>query len=130
MIEHQYLLIVMLLLIDLRIGRHAYTQWRSQTFSHGRAHYYFEIISRAVRYLGNLVVPRYWNKTIRASSKFQRNDIIDFSIIVALPSPETLFEAKILAIATLLKIIACYLLSQINGKHRNIVIEQSIHGLL
>ena len=128
MIEHQCLCIVMLLLIDL--GRHAYTQWCSQTFSHGRAHYYFEIISRAVRYLGNLVVPRYWNKTIRVSSKFQRNDIIDFSIIVALPSPETLFEAKILAIATLLKIIACYLLSQINGKHQNIVIEQSIHGLL
>ena len=117
MIEHQCLLSVMLLLIDLRIGRHAYPQWRSQTFSHGRAHYYFEIISMAGRYLVILVVPRYWNKTIRVSSKFQRNDIINFSIIVALPSPETLFEAKILAIATLLKIIACYLLSQINGKH-------------
>ena len=41
---------------------------------------------------------RYWNQTIRVSSKFQRNDIIDFGIIVVLLSPETLFEAKRLVI--------------------------------
>ena len=35
---------------------------------------------------------------IHVLSKFQRNDIIDFSIIVVLPSLETLFEAKRLVI--------------------------------
>ena len=37
---------------------------------------------RAGRFLGILVVPWYWNQMIRVSSKFQRNDIIDFGIIV------------------------------------------------
>ena len=40
---------------------------------------------------------------MRVSSKFQRNDIIDFGIIVVLPSLETLFEAKRLVIAILMK---------------------------
>ena len=64
---------------------------------------------RAGRFLGILVVPRYWNQKIRVSSKFQRNDIIDFGIIVVLPSLETLFEAKRLVIAMLLKTKAWYL---------------------
>ena len=66
-------------------------------------------IDRAGRYLGILVVPRYWSQTIHVSSKFQRNDIIDFGIIVVLPSLETLFEAKRVVIAVLLKTIAWYL---------------------
>ena len=56
---------------------------------------------------------------IRVSSKSQRNNIIDFGIIVVLPSLETLFEAKRLVIAIL-----------INGKDQNTLIEQSIYRLL
>ena len=49
------------------------------------------------------------NQTIRVSSKFQRNDIIDFDIIVVLLSLKTLFEAKRLVIAILLMKNAWYL---------------------
>ena len=64
---------------------------------------------RAGRFLGILVVPQYWNQTIRVSFKFQRNDIINFSIIVVLPSLETVFQARKLVIAILLKTKAWYL---------------------
>ena len=47
--------------------------------------------------------------TIGVSSKFQRNDIIDFGIIMVLPSLEALFEAKKLVIAMLLKTKTWYL---------------------
>ena len=38
----------------------------------------FIVNIRAGQFLGILVVPRYWNQTIPLSSKFQRNDIIEF----------------------------------------------------
>ena len=80
--------------------------------------------TRAGRYLGILVVPRYWNQTIHILSKFY---IIDFGIIVILPSSETLFMARRLVIAMLPKGKTWYLQNQINGKDRNILIEQSIY---
>ena len=63
-------------------------------FDCGQRSKYTAYVSRAGRYLSILVVPRYWNQTIHVSSKFQRNDTIDFGVIVVLLSLETLFEAK------------------------------------
>jgi len=43
--------------------------------------FYTNTITRAGRYLAILVIPWYWDQTIRVSSKFQWNHIIAFGIL-------------------------------------------------
>ena len=52
------------------------------------------LYTKAGQYLDILVIPWYWNQTICASSKFQRNNIIAFSIITVLLCLETFLRPE------------------------------------